>query len=210
MLKLSIRMGKKRDLSVFERSLVVGARWAGLSLSESADLLGFTGFGVKNMKSSVQVGADLVMVWYGGTFSWPTLGPLVPTEHWLNATACLGSVAGHIYPFMTTVDHRLPGGYCTVSQSSDHPKLVSGTWQWIHCTPTAFILTRSKSNRAPLRWDGTGATTLIRSAATVWRYHVTMDWNPRGPFPSTYWKFCTEQFRQFWRQNWVQPFPSDT
>lgn len=59
-------MGKKRDLSDFEHSLVVGARRAGLSLSETADLLGFTEFGVKNMKSSVQVGTDLVMVWYGG------------------------------------------------------------------------------------------------------------------------------------------------
>lgn len=81
MLKPNIRMGKKRDLSDFKRSLVVGARRAGLSLSETADLLGFTEFGVKNMKSSVQVGVDLVMVWYGGTFSWPTLGPSVPTEH---------------------------------------------------------------------------------------------------------------------------------
>lgn len=55
-------MGKKRDLSDFECSLFVGARRAGLSLSETADLLGFTEFGVKNMKSSVQVDADLVMM----------------------------------------------------------------------------------------------------------------------------------------------------
>ena len=34
-------MGKKGDLRDFERGLVVGARRAGLSISEAADLLGF-------------------------------------------------------------------------------------------------------------------------------------------------------------------------
>ena len=34
-------MGKKGDLSDFEHGLVVGDRWAGLSISETADLLGF-------------------------------------------------------------------------------------------------------------------------------------------------------------------------
>ncbi len=36
-------MGKKRDLSDFERGMVVGAaRRAGLSISKTADLLGFS------------------------------------------------------------------------------------------------------------------------------------------------------------------------
>ncbi len=35
-------MGKKGDLSDFERGMVVGARRAGLSISKSADLLGFS------------------------------------------------------------------------------------------------------------------------------------------------------------------------
>ena len=35
-------MGKKGDLSDFERDMVVGARRAGLSISETADLLGFS------------------------------------------------------------------------------------------------------------------------------------------------------------------------
>ncbi len=35
-------MGKKGDLSDFERGIVVGARQAGLSISETADLLGFS------------------------------------------------------------------------------------------------------------------------------------------------------------------------
>ncbi len=35
-------MGKKEDLSDFEHGMVVGARRAGLSISETADLLGFS------------------------------------------------------------------------------------------------------------------------------------------------------------------------
>ncbi len=35
-------MGKKVDLSDFERGMVVGARRTGLSISETADLLGFS------------------------------------------------------------------------------------------------------------------------------------------------------------------------
>ncbi len=35
-------MGKKGDLSDFERGMVVGARRAGLSISKTADLLGCT------------------------------------------------------------------------------------------------------------------------------------------------------------------------
>ncbi len=34
-------MGKKEDLSDFERGMVVGARRAGLSIKKNADLLGF-------------------------------------------------------------------------------------------------------------------------------------------------------------------------
>ncbi len=40
--KLNIRMGKKVDLSDFERGIVVGARRAGMSISKTADLLGFS------------------------------------------------------------------------------------------------------------------------------------------------------------------------
>ncbi len=35
-------MGKKGDLSDFERGMFVGARRAGLSISKTADLLGFS------------------------------------------------------------------------------------------------------------------------------------------------------------------------
>ncbi len=51
--------------------------------------------------SKVQAGCGGVIVW--GIFSWHTLGPLVPIEHRLKATAYLSIVADHVYPFMTTV-----------------------------------------------------------------------------------------------------------
>ncbi len=35
-------MGKRGDLSDFEHGMVVGARWVGLSISKTADLLGFS------------------------------------------------------------------------------------------------------------------------------------------------------------------------
>ncbi len=35
-------MGKKGDLSDFERGMVVDARWAGRNISKTADLLGFS------------------------------------------------------------------------------------------------------------------------------------------------------------------------
>ncbi len=38
-----------------------------------------------------------------GIYSWHTLGPLIPIEHRLNATAYLSIVAEHVHPFMTTV-----------------------------------------------------------------------------------------------------------
>ncbi len=52
--------------------------------------------------STVQAGGGGgVMLW--GIFSWHTLGPLVPIEHRLNATAYLSIAADHVHPFMTTV-----------------------------------------------------------------------------------------------------------
>ncbi len=51
--------------------------------------------------STVQAAGGGVMVW--GIFSWHTLGPLVPIEHCLYATANLSIVADHVHPFMITV-----------------------------------------------------------------------------------------------------------
>ena len=55
--KPNIRLEKKGDLSDFECGLVAGARWAGLSISETADLLGFSmGFsmGMVRIRENIQ------------------------------------------------------------------------------------------------------------------------------------------------------------
>ncbi len=50
--------------------------------------------------STVQAGGGCNGV---GMFSWHNLGPLIPIENHLNATAYLSIVADHVHPFMTTV-----------------------------------------------------------------------------------------------------------
>ena len=66
-------MEKKGDLNDFERGMVVGARWAGLNISETAHQLGFSpqpslGFtenGLKKRKypvSSSSVGANVLLM----------------------------------------------------------------------------------------------------------------------------------------------------
>ncbi len=64
-------------------------------------------------------------------------------------------------------------------QSSNHLRLVSWTWQWVHFTQIASTITRSQSNRAPLGCGGTRDShhgcADDKSAATVWYYHDNMD-----------------------------------
>ncbi len=80
-------------------------------------------FGVKNIKAWIHPALSQrfrlvvvgVMVW--GIFSWHTLGPLVPIEHRLNATAYLSIVADHVHPFMTTV---YPSSDATSSRIMHH------------------------------------------------------------------------------------------
>ncbi len=145
--------------------------------------------------STVQAGAGGVMVW--GIFSWHTLGPLVPIDHCLNATVYLSIVADHVHPFMTTV---YPSSDATSSRImhhvSNHLRLVSWTWQWVHFTQMSSTVTRSQSNRAPLGCGGTGDShhgcAADKSAVTVWCYHVNMDQNLWGMFPTACWVYATK------------------
>ncbi len=58
--KPSIRMGKKGDLSDFEHGMVVGARRAGLSISKTADLLGFSLTTISRVYPNIQWGSSCV------------------------------------------------------------------------------------------------------------------------------------------------------
>ncbi len=98
--------------------------------------------------STVQNGGGDVMVW--GIFNWHTLGPLVPIEYRLNATAYLSIVADHVHPFMTTVYPSSDGYFqqdnAPCHKISNHLRLVSLAWQWVHFTQMASTVTRSQSN----------------------------------------------------------------
>ncbi len=138
-----------------------------------------------------------VMVW--GIFSWHTLGLLVPIEHRLNATVYLSIVADHVHPFMTTVYPSSDGYFQqdnATSKSSNHLRLVSWTWQWVHFTQMASTVTRSQSSRVPLGCGGMGDShhgcAADKSAATAWCYHVNMDQNLRGMFPKPCWIYSTK------------------
>ncbi len=70
-------------------------------------------------------------------------------------------------------------------------------WQWVHFTQMVSTVTRSQSNRAPLGCGGTGYSRSIgcaadKSAATVWCYHVNMDQNLWGMFPTPCWIYATK------------------
>ncbi len=146
--------------------------------------------------STVQAGGGGLMV--GGIFSWQTLSPVVPIEYRLNTTVYLSIVADHVHPFITTVYHLLMYFQQdnAASQSSNHLRLVSWTWQWVHFTQMASTVTRSQSNRAPVGCGGTRDShhgcADDKSAATVWCYQVNMDQNLWGMFPTPCWIYATK------------------
>ncbi len=147
--------------------------------------------------STVQAGGGGVTV--RGIFYWHTLGPLAPIEDRLKAIAYLSIVADHVHPFMTTV-YPSSDGYFQQDNApchkAQHLTLVSWTWQWVHFTQMGSTVTRSQSNRAPLGCGGMGDShyrcAADKSAATVWCYHVNMDQNLWGMFPTPCWNNATK------------------
>ncbi len=75
--------------------------------------------------SMVQAAGGGLMVW--GIFSWHTLGPLVPIEYCLNATAYLRIVAEHVHPFMTTVCPS-SDGYFQQDNAPCHKAQIISDW----------------------------------------------------------------------------------
>ncbi len=82
-----------------------------------------------------------------------------------------------------------------MSQSSNHLRLVSWTW---HFTQMASTITWSQSKRAPLgcggREDLHHGCAADKSAATAWCYHVNIDQNLRGMFPTPCWICATKNY----------------
>ncbi len=85
--------------------------------------------------STVQAGGGDEMVLMG-VFSWQTLGPLVPIEHRLNATAYLNIVADHVHPFMATV---YPSSDATSSSIMHHvTKLKTSQTSFLNMTMSSL------------------------------------------------------------------------
>ncbi len=122
-----------------------------------------------------------------GIFNWHTLGPLVPIEYRLNATAYLSIVAEHVHPFMTTA-YPSSDGYVQQDNApchkiSNHLRLVSWTWQWVHFTQMASTVTRSQSNvvEREIRIIDVLLTNLQQLRDAVqWASHVHCQYGPKS------------------------------
>ncbi len=79
--------------------------------------------------STVQAAGGGVMML--GTFSWHTLGPLVPIEHSLKATVYLSIVADHVHAFMTTV-YPSSEGYFQQDNAPSHKAQIISDWFFEH------------------------------------------------------------------------------
>ena len=68
------------------------------------------------------------MVW--GIFSWHRLGPLVPTEHYLNVTAYLSIVADHIHIFTSQLHDAVESIQTKTSEECFQHLLESMPWRF--------------------------------------------------------------------------------
>ncbi len=191
--RADLSIPKNADLLGFSRT-TISREWSEKEKisSESRFLLRHSGskFGVKNKKAWVilpRLNGSGCWWWcnYGGIFSWHTLGPLVPIEHCLNTTVFLSIVADHLHPFMTTV-YPSSDEYFQQDNAACHKAQIISDWFLEHdneftLLQMASTVTRSQSNRAPLGCGGMGDShhgcAADKSAATVWCYHVNIQYH---------------------------------
>ncbi len=145
--------------------------------------------------SMVQAGGGGVMVC--GIFSWHTLGPF--STNWalfkhpsLPEYCC--------WPCSFLYDFSVPIFWWLQQDNAPfHKAQIISDWflkQCVHFTQMASTVTRSQSNRAPLGCGGTGDShhgcAADKSAATAWCYHVNLDQNLWGMFPTPRWIYATK------------------
>ncbi len=225
--------GEEREFKWLGLGMVVGARRAGLSISKTADLLGFSRTTISyficlqrmvrnreniqwaavvwmKIVSTVQAAGGGVMVW--GIYSWHTLGPLVPIEHCLNDKAYLSNVVDHVHPFMTTV-YPSSDGYFQQDNAPCHKAQIISDWFLEHENEFTLLKWPPQSpdlNPIEHLWD------VVEREIRIMDVQPTNLQQLRDAILSTWTKISEECFqhlvksmpqelRQFWRQNGVQP-----
>ncbi len=138
----------------------------------------------------------VVMVW--GIFSWHTLGPLVPIEYRLNTTVYLSIVAVHVHPFMTTVYSSSDATSSRIMHR--HKTQIISDWFLEHDNEFTLLKRPPQSpdlNPIEHLWDVVEREIHIMDVQTtnlqqLWCYHVNMDQNLWGMFPTPCWINATK------------------
>ncbi len=157
-------------------------------------------FGVKNTKAWIHPALSQWIRWWCngvGDFFLAHFGHL--SSNW--ASFKCHNLEYCCWPCPSLYDYSVPIFWWTSSRIMHHvTKLKSSqtgflNMTWVHFTQMASTVTRSQSNRAPLGCGGTGDShhgcAADKSAATVWCYHVNMDQNLWGMFPTPCWFYAT-------------------
>ncbi len=99
-------------------------------------------------------------------------------------------------------------GYFQQDNAPCHTAQIISDWFLEHGNEFTLLkwlpVTRSQSNRAPLGCGGTGDShhgcAAEKSAETAWCYHVNMDQNLWGMFPTPCWIYATKKAK--WGPTW--------
>ncbi len=155
----------------------------------------------------VQAGGGGVMVW--GIFSWHTLGPLVPIERHLNATAYRSIVTDHIHPFMTTV-YPSSDDYFQQDNTPCHKAQIISDWFLEHDNEFTLLKWPPQSpdlNSIEHLWDVVEQEIHIMDVQPTNQQQLMLScqYGPKSlrNVSKTLLNLCYEELRQFWRQKRV-------